>query len=55
MGRGGIETTLMNYYRHMNRSQVQFDFLVHRKFRADYDDEMKNLTIYNNRSIPICG
>ena len=35
MGRGGIETTLMNYYRHMNRSQVQFDFLVHREFRAD--------------------
>ena len=41
MGRGGIETTLMNYYRHMNRSQVQFDFLVHREFRADYDDEIE--------------
>ncbi len=43
MGRGGIETTLMNYYRHMNRSQVQFDFLVHREFRADYDDEIESL------------
>ena len=43
MGRGGIETMLMNYYRHMDRSRIQFDFLVHREFRADYDDEIEAL------------
>ncbi len=40
MGRGGLETMLMNYYRHMDRSKVQFDFLVHRDFEADYDREI---------------
>ena len=39
MGRGGLETMLMNYYRHMDRDKVQFDFLVHRDFEADYDQE----------------
>ncbi len=43
MGRGGLETMLMNYYRHMDRSKVQFDFLVHRDFKADYDDEIEAL------------
>lgn len=43
MGRGGIETMLMNYYRHMDRTKVQFDFLVHRDFNADFDDEIKAL------------
>lgn len=43
MGRGGLETMLMNYYRQMDRSRVQFDFLVHRDFRADYDDEIEAL------------
>ena len=37
MNRGGLETMLMNYYRYINRSKVQFDFLVHRDFEADYD------------------
>lgn len=43
MGRGGLETMLMNYYRHIDRSKVQFDFLVHREFEADYDEEIKSL------------
>ena len=43
MGRGGLETMLMNFYRHMDRSKVQFDFLTHRDFRADYDDEIELL------------
>lgn len=43
MGRGGLETMLMQYYRHMNRNLVQFDFLVHRQFRADFDDEIETL------------
>lgn len=43
MGRGGLETMLMNYYRNMDRDKVQFDFLVHRQERADYDDEIEAL------------
>lgn len=43
MNRGGLETMLMNYYRHIDRNQVQFDFLVHRAERADYDDEIESL------------
>lgn len=43
MGRGGLETMLMNYYRHIDRRKVQFDFLVHRDFKADYDEEIQSL------------
>ena len=43
MGRGGLETMLMNYYRNINRNKIQFDFLVHRDFEADYDQEILNL------------
>lgn len=43
MGRGGLETMIMNYYRHIDRSKVQFDFLVHRDFEADYDGEILDL------------
>ena len=43
MGRGGLETMLMNYYRHIDRTKVQFDFLVHRDFEADYDQEIIEL------------
>lgn len=41
MDRGGLETMLMNYYRHMDRQRVQFDFLVHRTPRGAYDDEIE--------------
>lgn len=40
MGRGGLETMLMNYYRNIDRDIVQFDFLVHRSFEAEYDAEI---------------
>lgn len=43
MGRGGLETMLMNYYRHIDYSKVQFDFLTHREFDGDYDKEIKEL------------
>lgn len=43
MGCGGLETMLMNYYRHIDRRKVQFDFLVHRDFEAEYDSEIKAL------------
>ena len=43
MGRGGIETMLMNYYRHIDRTKIQFDFLVHRDFQAEFDEEIEAL------------
>lgn len=43
MGRGGLESMIMNYYRHIDRDKVQFDFLVHRQERADFDDEIEAL------------
>lgn len=39
-GRGGLETLLMNYYRKIDRSKIQFDFLRHRSDHEAYDDEM---------------
>ena len=29
MNRGGAETMIMNFYRNIDRSKVQFDFIVH--------------------------
>ena len=43
MERGGLESMLMNYYRHVDRERVQFDFLVHRQERAAFDDEIESL------------
>lgn len=43
MGRGGLETMIMNYYRKIDREKVQFDFLVHRQERWDYDGEIEAL------------
>lgn len=43
MGRGGLETMLMNYDRFMDREKVQFDFLEHRSFETDYDREIRKL------------
>lgn len=41
MNRGGLETMLMNYYRKLDRTKVQFDFLVNRFERGHYDDEIE--------------
>lgn len=43
MERGGLESMLMNYYRHIDRERVQFDFLVHRQEQAAFDDEIESL------------
>lgn len=43
MRRGGLETMLMNYYRAIDRKNVQFDFLEHRQEESDYDREIKEL------------
>ncbi len=41
--RGGLETMLMNYYRSIDRSEIQFDFLKHRDEQEAYDDEILSL------------
>lgn len=43
MNRGGLETMLMNYYRQMDRTRVQFDFMTHRPYEGDYGEEIKAL------------
>ncbi len=43
MNRGGAETMVMNYYRNIDRTQVQFDFMVHREEKGAYDDEIEAL------------
>ena len=53
MDRGGAETMVMNYYRHIDRTKVQFDFLVHREQRGAYDDEIEALGGRIYRMCPI--
>ena len=43
MDRGGIETMLMNFYRHIDREQIQFDFLANKPDKGDYDEEIKEM------------
>ena len=43
MDRGGIESMLMNYYRHLDRTRFQFDFLVNKKKPGFFDDEIRAL------------
>ena len=43
MDRGGLETIIMNTYKLIDRTKVQFDFIVHTKEKGHFDDEIKNL------------
>lgn len=40
---GGMETFIMNIYRHINRNKVQFDFMVHYDEPGGYDEEIRSL------------
>ncbi|MCI8409557.1 MAG: glycosyltransferase family 1 protein [Lachnospiraceae bacterium] len=40
MNRGGAETMIMNYYRNIDREQVQFDFLLTFQGKSDYEEEI---------------
>lgn len=55
MNRGGLETLTMELMRHMDRQQVQFDFLV--SLDGAYDDEIRELggKIYQIPFITKCG
>lgn len=43
MDRAGIETMIMNYYRYMDTSKVQFDFLCNKTKPGAYDEEIKKM------------
>lgn len=43
MDRGGAETLIMNIYRNIDRTKVQFDFLLHNPERTAYEDEIESL------------
>ena len=43
LNRGGAESMVMNYYREIDRTKVQFDFVVHREEKGDFEDEITAL------------
>ncbi|NEG95349.1 glycosyltransferase [Bifidobacterium sp. SMB2] len=53
MDRGGAETMMMNYMRHMDRSKVTYDFLVNRDYRAAYEDEIEAMGGHIYRMCPM--
>lgn len=53
MNLGGAETMIMNYYRHIDKTKVQFDFLLHRQERGFFDDEIESLGGKIYRMLPI--
>lgn len=50
MNRAGAETMLMNLYRHIDRDQIQFDFITFTDEVGDYDFEIQEL---GGKIIPI--
>ena len=53
LNRGGAETMVMNYYRAIDRSKVQFDFVVHREEEGDYEEEIRSLGGNIYRMMPL--
>lgn len=43
MDRAGIETILMRYYSYMDRSKIQFDFLINKNKEGAYDKQIKEM------------
>lgn len=43
MDRAGAETMLMNLYRNIDRTQIQFDFITFTQEKGDYDEEILTL------------
>ena len=38
---GGITTVIMNYYKNINKKEVQMDFVVNRKIEACFEEIIK--------------
>lgn len=43
MENGGVEAVVMNYYRHIDRSKIQFDFIVDNDSSCPQEEEIKSL------------
>jgi len=43
MSYGGLENLLMNYYRNIDRTKIQFDFLTHVDIHQDFEEEIEAL------------
>ena len=43
LNHGGAEAFIMNHYRKLDRTKVQFDFLVHREDRGEYEDDIERM------------
>lgn len=43
MRNAGIENFIMNVYRNIDKSKVQFDFLVHSEIKQEFDDEIEKM------------
>ncbi|WP_296009650.1 glycosyltransferase family 1 protein [uncultured Adlercreutzia sp.] len=43
LDRGGLETVLLNYFRNIDKNEIQFDFLKHRDHRGAFEDEIESL------------
>lgn len=43
LDRGGAETMVMNLYRTIDRTQIQFDFIIHNEKKQAYTDEIQSL------------
>lgn len=40
---GGVESVIMNYYRHLNKEKVQFDFIVHKEPLQSFVEEARSM------------
>ncbi len=43
MDRAGAEMMIMNYYRKINKNNIQFDFLTHRSKKGTFDNEIRSM------------
>lgn len=43
LNRGGAETMVMNFYRAINKTKIQFDFIIHTEEKQDYEEEILSL------------
>ena len=57
LNRGGLECRLMDLYRNINRSEIQFDFYTNRATIGEFDAEVVELgghVFYSNPINPLC-
>ena len=50
---GGVESVIMNYFEHIDRTKVQFDFVVHNDNKIDITDKVKQMGDRSIKLLPI--